>query len=86
MSRERSRSHCDVVQLLPAYLHPGVTRRNTPTDLSDFPEPPHGNGLAMVYKRFEEQGLVWPAIRDGVMTPSRTQFEAQITGLGWRRV
>ena len=40
----------------------------------------------MVYKRFEEQGLVWPAIRDGVMTPSRTQFEAQITGLGWRRV
>ena len=27
-----------------------------------------GTGLVMIYKRLEEQGFVWPAIRDGVMT------------------
>ena len=30
-----------------------------------------GTGLVMVYKRLEEQGFVWPAIRDGAMTLNR---------------
>ena len=40
----------------------------------------------MVYKRLEEQGFVWPAIRDGVMSLSHAQFEALFAGLDWRRV
>ena len=40
----------------------------------------------MIYKRLEEQGFVWPAIRDGVMSLSHTQFEALFAGLDWRRV
>ncbi len=34
----------------------------------------------------EEQGFVWPAIRDGVMSLSHAQFEALFAGLDWRRV
>ena len=45
-----------------------------------------GTGLVMVYKRLEEQGFVWPAIRDGVMTLSHAQFEALFAGLDWRSV
>ena len=45
-----------------------------------------GTGLVMVYKRLEEQGFVWPAIRDGVMTLSHAQFEALFSGLDCRRV
>ncbi len=40
----------------------------------------------MVYKRLEDQGFVWPAIRDGVMSLSHAQFEALFSGLDWRRV
>ncbi len=45
-----------------------------------------GTGLVMIYKRLEEQGFVWPAIRDGVMTLNHAQFEALFAGLDWRRV
>ena len=45
-----------------------------------------GTGLVMVYKRLEEQGFAWPAIRDGVMTLSHAQFEALFSRLDWRRV
>ena len=45
-----------------------------------------GSGLVLVYKRLEEQGFVWPAIRDGVMSLSHAQFEALFAGLDWRRV
>ena len=45
-----------------------------------------GTGLVMVYKRLEDQGFVWPAIRDGVMSLSHAQFEALFSGLDWRRV
>ena len=27
-----------------------------------------GTGLGMIYKRLEEKGFVWPAIRDGAMS------------------
>ena len=45
-----------------------------------------GTGLVMVYKRPEEQGFVWPAIRDGFMTLNHAQFEALFSGSDWRRV
>ena len=45
-----------------------------------------GTGLVMIYKRLEDQGFVWPAIRDGVMSLSHAQFEALFSGLDWRRV
>ncbi|MYI50521.1 MAG: IS66 family insertion sequence element accessory protein TnpB, partial [Rhodospirillaceae bacterium] len=45
-----------------------------------------GTSLVMVYKRLEDQGFVWPAIRDGVMSLSHAQFEALFSGLDWRRV
>ena len=45
-----------------------------------------GTGLVMIYKRLEEQGFVWPAIRDGVMSLSHALFEALFAGLDWRRV
>ena len=40
----------------------------------------------MAYKRLEETTFVWPAIRDGVMTLNRAQFEALFSGLDWRKV
>jgi transposase len=40
----------------------------------------------MAYKRLEETTSTWPAIRDGVMTLNRAQFEALFAGLDWRRV
>ena len=45
-----------------------------------------GTGLVMGYKRLEESTFTWPAIRDGVMTLNRAQFEALFAGLDWRRV
>ncbi|RKF12262.1 transposase [Roseovarius spongiae] len=45
-----------------------------------------GTGLVMAYKRLEETIFTWPAIRDGVMTLNRAQFEALFAGLDWRRV
>ena len=44
-----------------------------------------GSGLVMAYKRLEENTFTWPAIRDGVMTLNRAQFEALFAGLDWRR-
>ena len=45
-----------------------------------------GTGLVMAYKRLEETTFTWPAIRDGVMTLNRAQFEALFSGLDWRKV
>ncbi len=45
-----------------------------------------GTGLVMAYKRLEETTFTWPAIRDGVLTLNRAQFEALFAGLDWRRV
>lgn len=45
-----------------------------------------GSGLVMAYKRLEADSFTWPAVRDSVMTLSRTQFEALFAGLDWRRV
>ena len=44
-----------------------------------------GTGLVMIYKRLEDQGFVWPAIRDGVKSLSYAQVEAFFAGLDWRR-
>ena len=45
-----------------------------------------GSGLVMTYKRLEENSFIWHAIRDGVITLNRPQFEALFAGLDWRRV
>jgi transposase len=45
-----------------------------------------GSELVMAYKRLEETTFTWPAVRDGVMTLNRAQFEALLAGLDWRRV
>lgn len=45
-----------------------------------------GSGLVMAYKRLEETAFTWPAVRDGVMTLNRAQFEALFAGLDWRKV
>lgn len=45
-----------------------------------------GSGLVMAYKRLEESTFTWPAVRDGVMTLNRAQFEALFAGLDWRKV
>ncbi|MEO1978069.1 MAG: IS66 family insertion sequence element accessory protein TnpB [Paracoccaceae bacterium] len=45
-----------------------------------------GTGLVMAYKRLEESSFIWPAVRDGVMTLNRAQFEALFAGLDWRKV
>jgi transposase len=45
-----------------------------------------GSGLVMAYKRLEETTFTWPAIKDGLMTLNRAQFEALFAGLDWRRV
>ncbi|OOY02751.1 IS66 family insertion sequence element accessory protein TnpB, partial [Thioclava sp. F28-4] len=42
-----------------------------------------GTGLVMAYKRLEESSFIWPAVRDGVMTLNRAQFEALFAGLDW---
>lgn len=45
-----------------------------------------GSGLVMAYKRLEGSTFTWPAVRDGVMTLNRAQFEALFSGLDWRKV
>lgn len=45
-----------------------------------------GTGLVLVYKRIEGAGFVWPKIRDGIVTISRSQFEALFEGLDWTKV
>jgi transposase len=45
-----------------------------------------GTGLVMIYKRIEGAGFVWPRMTDGVITISRSQFEALFEGLDWQRV
>jgi len=45
-----------------------------------------GTGLVMTYKRIEGRGFVWPRMTDGVITISRSQFEALFEGLDWQRV
>ncbi|MGI3213436.1 IS66 family insertion sequence element accessory protein TnpB [Roseovarius tibetensis] len=45
-----------------------------------------GSGLVMAYKRLEETTFTWPAIKDGLITLNRAQFEALFAGLDWRRV
>ena len=45
-----------------------------------------GTGLVMAYKRLEETTFTWPAIKDGLMTQNRAQFEALFAGLDWRKV
>ena len=37
-------------------------------------------------ERLENLGVVWLAIRDGVMSLNHAQFEALFAGLDWRRV
>jgi len=44
-----------------------------------------GTGLVMAYKRIEGRGFVWPKIMDGVISMSRSQFEALFEGLDWQR-
>ena len=43
-------------------------------------------GVAMTYKRIEGAGFVWPRMTDGVITISRSQFEALFEGLYCQRV
>lgn len=45
-----------------------------------------GSGLVMAYKRLEETTFTWPAVRDGMMTLNRAQFEALLAGLDWHKV
>lgn len=45
-----------------------------------------GTGLVLVYKRIEGAGFVWPQVRDGVISLTRSQFEALFEGLDWTRV
>ena len=45
-----------------------------------------GSGLVMAYKRQKADSFTWPAIRDGAISLSRTQFEAPFAGPDWRRV
>jgi len=40
-----------------------------------------GSGLVMAYKRLEADSFTWPAVWDGAMTLSRTQFEALLPAL-----
>lgn len=45
-----------------------------------------GTGLVLVYKRLEGKGFTWPRLKDGVISLSKTQFEALFEGTDWRRV
>ena len=43
-------------------------------------------GLVLVYKRIEGAGFIWPTIRDGTISLTRSQFEALFEGLDWTKV
>ena len=45
-----------------------------------------GTGLVLVYKRIEGAGFIWPTIRDGTISLTRSQFEALFEGLDWTKV
>ncbi len=45
-----------------------------------------GTGMVLIHKRIEGEGFIWPAIRDGVISLSKTQLEALFEGIDWRRV
>ena len=45
-----------------------------------------GTGLILIYKRIEGKGFTWPSIKDGMLTITKTQFEALFEGVDWRRV
>ncbi len=45
-----------------------------------------GTGLCLFSKRLEGAQFRWPKIEDGVMRLSRTQLQALLEGLDWRRV
>ncbi|MBK4216159.1 IS66 family insertion sequence element accessory protein TnpB [Paracoccus caeni] len=45
-----------------------------------------GTGLVLVHKRIEGVGFVWPRTRDGVISLTRSQFEALFDGLDWTKV
>ncbi|KFI29196.1 hypothetical protein CDV50_18890 [Haematobacter massiliensis] len=45
-----------------------------------------GTGLVLVHKRIEGAGFVWPPSRDGIVSLTRSQFEALFEGLDWTRV
>jgi transposase len=45
-----------------------------------------GTGMVLVTKRLDQIKFVWPAVRDGVMRISRSQFEALAAGLDWTKV
>lgn len=45
-----------------------------------------GTGLILVHKRIEGSGFVWPRVRHGIISLSKSQFEALFEGLDWQRV
>lgn len=45
-----------------------------------------GTGLVLVHKRIEGAGFAWPKTRDGVISLTRSQFEALFEGLDWTRI
>ncbi|WP_420351314.1 IS66 family insertion sequence element accessory protein TnpB [Paenirhodobacter sp.] len=45
-----------------------------------------GTGLVLVCKRIEGTGFAWPRARDGVISLTRSQFEALFEGLDWTRI
>jgi len=45
-----------------------------------------GTGLVMAYKRIEGKGFEWPRMQNGTIRLSKSQFEALVEGLDWKRV
>lgn len=45
-----------------------------------------GAGLVLIYKRIGGEGFEWPRVSDGVMTMTKSQFEALFEGLDSKRV
>lgn len=46
---------------------------------------PH-SGLVLSCKLLEQGKFAWPKVQDGMMRPTKGQFEALFEGLDWRRV
>ena len=45
-----------------------------------------GTGLVLIYKRMDRARFVWPKLRNGTITLTKTQFDALFEGLDWRRI
>ena len=45
-----------------------------------------GTQTVLVQKRLEGKGFVWPAVRQGAVQMTKTQFEALFEGLDGRRI